>query len=195
MSLFSSTAPGLDLQSSILNLEFLSRRVRGCRTYILLSLDWAPPAIFWVRRDTSSCLRSSSCFWRSSLFLPQSCWLLTLPDDCQIHPSAFPPISRIARAVGFTIVNDCRCVGGRESFVESRCCLVIVALPKVREARARRVCEFTAKNDRGAGKREAPPFPRLGPNATPGCRPHHQRRGSILSSTWGRCWSLLLIEC
>jgi hypothetical protein len=113
--------PSLNPQSpSTPNLEFsFSMRVRVCWTYILLSLDWAPPAIFWVRRDTSSCLRSSSCFWRSSLFLPQSCWLLTLPDDCQIHPSALPPASRITRAVGFTIVKDCRSAGSLV-VVESR---------------------------------------------------------------------------
>lgn len=52
------------------------------RTYILVSFDEAPPAIFCVRSWTSSCLRSSSCFASSSLdFLLQSWAVLTLPDD------------------------------------------------------------------------------------------------------------------
>ena len=89
MSCCSSQSPNPILQFRNPPLSHVQTRVRGCWTHILLSLDWAPPAIFWVRRATSSCFSSSSCFWRSSLFLPQSCWALTLPDDCQIHRQHF----------------------------------------------------------------------------------------------------------
>ena len=34
--------------------------------YILVSLEALPPAIFWTRREASSCLSSSSCFVRSA---------------------------------------------------------------------------------------------------------------------------------
>lgn len=51
--------------------------------YILVSFAAAPPAIFWVRREPSSVLSSTSCDLRSSLFLPLSWAGLTLEDDCR----------------------------------------------------------------------------------------------------------------
>lgn len=45
--------------------------------YILVSLEEAPPAIFWTRRVTSSFFSSSSCLPRSSLDLGHSCAALT----------------------------------------------------------------------------------------------------------------------
>src|SRR5271155_3521638 len=55
------------------------RGLRGIgATYILVSFDAAPPAIFWTRREPSSVFNSLSCFLRSSLFLDQSWPLLTL---------------------------------------------------------------------------------------------------------------------
>lgn len=57
-------------------------------SYILVSLEEAPPAIFWVRRPTSSVFSSSSCFLRSSLLLPTSWLALTFPDDCSKQPLA-----------------------------------------------------------------------------------------------------------
>ena len=51
------------------------RRMMG--SHILFNFDDAPPAIFCVRSCTSSCLSSSSCFDRSSLFFPHSCAAFT----------------------------------------------------------------------------------------------------------------------
>lgn len=51
------------------------------RKYILVSLDALPPVIFWTRSWPSSVLRSTSCFLRSSLLLPQRGPALTLGDD------------------------------------------------------------------------------------------------------------------
>ena len=53
----------------------------GMDTYILVSLEEPPPAIFWVRSWPSSSLSSSSCFLRSSLPLLQSVPILTLAED------------------------------------------------------------------------------------------------------------------
>lgn len=48
-----------------------------------MSLEEAPPAIFWTRSCTSSPLSSSSCFFKSSLLLPQSWPALTFAlVDC-----------------------------------------------------------------------------------------------------------------
>ena len=39
---------------------------RRASVYILVSLEALPPAIFWTRREASSCLSSSSCFVKSA---------------------------------------------------------------------------------------------------------------------------------
>jgi hypothetical protein len=49
--------------------------------YILVSLEEAPPVIFWVRRWPSSVLRSRSCFLRSSLPLDHKAPALTFDVD------------------------------------------------------------------------------------------------------------------
>jgi membrane-associated PAP2 superfamily phosphatase len=49
--------------------------------YIFVSLDAAPPAIFWTRSWPSSVFSSSSCFLRSSLFFVHSWAVFTFPDD------------------------------------------------------------------------------------------------------------------
>ena len=58
-----------------------SRMSRDGGLYILVSLEALPPEIFCTRSCPSSVLRSTSCFLRSSLFLPQSWPVLTLAAD------------------------------------------------------------------------------------------------------------------
>lgn len=52
-------------------------------TYILVSFEAAPPAIFCTRSWPSSDFRSSSCFFRSSLLFPQRAPVLIFAlEDC-----------------------------------------------------------------------------------------------------------------
>lgn len=37
-------------------------------SWILVTFELAPPAIFWTLREASSCLSSSNCFISSALF-------------------------------------------------------------------------------------------------------------------------------
>lgn len=108
----------MDLRTSWLNpgrqyAYRLGRRFGGWKPYILFSLDCAPPAIFWVRSWTSSCFSSSSCLRSSSLFLPQSCEALTLPDDCGCTPSACRLLLSLPLAshpIHAATIGDCVCV-------------------------------------------------------------------------------------
>lgn len=72
-----------------------SRAPEWRKTYILVSLVEAPPAIFCVRSWTSSCLRLSSWTLRSSLFLPQRDAALTFAEDYRkfLVSHALVPIS------------------------------------------------------------------------------------------------------
>ncbi len=74
-------------------------------TYILVSFEAAPPAIFCTRRVPSSVFNSSSCFLRSSLFLPQSWPILTLEDDCHQKYQHMSAIEHLEYII-LTILTD-----------------------------------------------------------------------------------------
>lgn len=82
------------------------------KTHILVSLEEAPPAIFWTRRLTSSFFNSSSCLVRSSLLFGHNCAALT--PGCRVvdrqhfvlpsrHRPKFLPIPTIASLFSFDL--------------------------------------------------------------------------------------------
>jgi len=81
-------------------------------TYIRVSLEADPPATFWTRREASSCLRSSSCFFKSAFDRARSSFAFGVFVDyhrelatcfrkkfSSIHPSPKTQ-SRSSRVVG-----------------------------------------------------------------------------------------------
>ena len=61
-----------EIMSAALLLAVVVLLKDGSETFILVNFDEAPPAIFCTLNDPSSVFNSSSCFFKSSLFLDQS---------------------------------------------------------------------------------------------------------------------------
>jgi hypothetical protein len=82
----------LKMVRSSLSTGLCCARTFSVWSYILVSFDEAPPAIFWTRSWPSSVLSSSSCLVRSSFDLPQSWEDLTRAVDdyivCQLSHSS-----------------------------------------------------------------------------------------------------------